>query len=392
MNQESGIEPKPRPRVVIVDNALRHYRASFLELLRQELDAAGVSLDVVYSEPVGAEGGRSDTVDLPWAHRVTQRVFRLGSHTVTWQRCLHILKGADLVIVEQATRRLLNYVLLVRQSLGRTKVAFWGHGQNFQATSASQRASEAVKRILTRRGQWFFAYNELSRDIVVRDEYPSDRITVVNNSNDTRAMQELRDGLSADDVRELRLSLGINGDNVGIFVGAMYPEKRLLFLLESCELVRSKVPDFEMLFVGDGVDRHLVDRAAGQNDWVHSVGAQFGRSLACHFAIARVSLLPGAVGLSVLDSFVFEVPLITTSEAHHGPEIHYLRDGINGVKVEGDGSGGRFAEAVVSALTDDALYARLKEGCRESARLYSVQSMVEQFSRGVMEALSTDRG
>ena len=45
------------------------------------------------------------------------------------------------------------------------------------------------------------------------------------------------------------------------------------------------------------------------------------------------ALLPGAVGLGVLDSFAFDVPLVTVDLPYHGPEIDYVRDGENGVKL-----------------------------------------------------------
>ena len=80
--------------------------------------------------------------------------------------------------------------------------------------------------------------------------------------------------------------------------------------------------------------------------------------------------------------------MITTDVPYHSPEIEYLRDGVNGLVVAGDPSPKAYADAVVSALGDDALLARLREGCRDGRELYTIENMVENFAAGVRAALA----
>jgi len=131
----------------------------------------------------------------------------------------------------------------------------------------------------------------------------------------------------------------------------------------------------------------LVADAAKEHDWIHYAGPQFGDSVARFFSLAQVFLLPGAVGLAVVDSFVFGTPLVTTTAGHHGPEIAYLEPGVNGVIVEGDGSGGTYASAVAKILTDESLRQSLGEGCRRSVDRHRIEAMVEHFADGVVKAL-----
>ena len=44
----------------------------------------------------------------------------------------------DLVIVEQANKLLLNLVLILGRSAGSRRVAFWGHGKDFQAARSNR--------------------------------------------------------------------------------------------------------------------------------------------------------------------------------------------------------------------------------------------------------------
>ena len=379
---------RSRPTVVFVVPWLRHYNEVFLRMLRRRLDHQGVTMEVVYGMPEGVHDGRGDTAEPPWGIKVHNRSIGFGRYSLTWQPYVAQIRKADLVIAQQASRHILTYVLLVRQALGGPRVAFWGHGKNFQATSPIQAISERIKRWLTGLSHWFFAYNDMSASVLLEMEYPESRISVVNNSVDTSSLTRARDAVTPEDKELLRASLGLIGDHVGIFCGAMYPEKRIDFLIQAAVEVRSRIPDFELICVGDGVDRPLLDSAATQYEWIHPVGAQFGEPLARHFALASVYLLPGLVGLTVLDSFVFETPMVTTSSAMHSPEIEYLDDGENGLIVEED-SVAAYADEVTRVLTDESLHSRLVQGCRRSAADYSMEEMVERFSSGVVQALAT---
>ena len=94
---------------------------------------------------------------------------------------------------------------------------------------------------------------------------------------------------------------------------------------------------------------------------------------------------PGAVGLHVLDAFCSGIPMATTLEAQHGPEIAYLKDGCNGIIAHGDSD--TYARRVISLLTDDAEYDRLRSGAREAAGHYTLQNMVERFVDGMKRCL-----
>ena len=91
--------------------------------------------------------------------------------------------GADLVVVEQANRQLVNYRLLLRSALRhRPRVVFWGHGGNLQASGPLAALGERIKRSLSRRAHWWLAYTEGSADRVAALGFPRDRITVVQNA------------------------------------------------------------------------------------------------------------------------------------------------------------------------------------------------------------------
>lgn len=376
-----------RKVVTIVYKSLPQYRRAFFERLKEALVEHNIELNLLYGQPSGADGAKRDTVDIPWAHRVRNRYIKIRDRELIWQPILPLLKGVDLVIVEQASKLLVNYVLQIKYlALRAPRLAFWGHGRNFQRHSASG-LGEAVKRAVSRHVHWWFAYNETSVLAVRSLGVPDSRITNVQNAIDTKDLVEAKRSVTADQVERIRQSLRLIGNNVAIYSGGIYEEKRIAFLVEACRRIRQLIPDFELVVIGTGVQADLIKAAAFEETWIKYVGPKFDRDKVPYFALAKVALMPGLVGLAVLDSFALEVPLVTTDIDFHSPEIEYLEDGINGVIVEDALNPFAYADVVAGLLTDEDRLATLRAGCREAQTKYTIEEMVTRFTAGVLEAL-----
>lgn len=382
-------QPRER-RVAIVQRTLPHYRRPFFELLRARLAGERVTLRLVHGEPSGESAEKLDTVTCEWADRIDNKTLRVGRHELCWQPCLRLLAGQDLIVVEQATGLLLNYLLLARYRLGGAGLALWGHGRNFQARS-TRTVAERVKRHVSRQVHWWFAYNDASAAVVRALGFPADRITSVDNAIDTQSLVDARRAQTPADVRALAARLGLTGRNVALYVGGMYADKRLPFLIEACELVRASVPDFEMLFIGSGPDARLVEAAAARHAWLRYLGPRLGTDRVPFFALSKLLLMPGLVGLAVLDAFALEVPMVTCAVPFHSPEIDYLVDEVNGVVVRDADSAAAYAAAVAALLGDEGRRRRLIDGCRTAAARYTVENMVHRFAGGVVRALAAVR-
>lgn len=377
-------------RVVCVQERLLRYRLPFFDQLRRTLQEDGIALDLRYGSASQTVALRGDSADLSWGTHVRNRRLRLGAaHEAVWQPVIAASRQADLVIVDQASRLLANYVLLARQQFGGTPVALWGHGANLQPDrSVFSRAGEAAKRGYSRVPHWWFAYTEGTAHRVAGLGFPRQRITVVQNAVDTSSFQRWYDAVTPDEAEQARVALGLRGHgNTCLYIGSLYPDKRIGFLLEAAEVIATAVPDFELVVIGSGPDEERVRRAAARSPWVRHVPATFGRDKAVLARGSQLLLMPGAVGLGILDSFSFRLPMVTTAEALHGPEIEYMRSGANGVVTCAGATSRAYAETVVGLLRDPARIERLRNGCAESADVYTLDAMVRRFSDGVRSAL-----
>lgn len=374
------------PQVVVVQATLPQYRIPFFRALRDRLLEDHVALRVLYGPDGAGQASKGDAGSLEWAEEVPVDRWRLGRREAIWQRVLPRVRGADLVVIEQAVKNVAGVWLFVRHLLGGSPVALWGHGRNFQASHARS-IEERVKRTASRRAHWWFAYNRLSADVVLELGYPGERISVVNNAIDTSALADRRARVEPGEIERWRHRHAVRGRNVCVYAGGLYAAKRLPFLIEAARLLRDADPEFELVVLGGGPEHADLERIAEPLPWLHVLGPTFGDEKVVAFAASRLLLMPGLVGLAVLDALALQTPMVAIDGPNHGPEIAYLDPDANGVLLPASTSPTTYASAVAGLLGDESRRQRLVAGCRMGANRYTVEDMAERFADGVLRAL-----
>lgn len=370
------------PAVAFVQRRVPHYREAFFAGLHEDLRQRGISLEVMVAGPQAQPAALSPTVP-PWQSTIGARRLAAAGREVIWQNVVRATAAHDLVITELSPRIISNLALLARSRRGGPRVGGFGHGRNFASTRIPGPRSAHGR--LVRSLDWWFAYNDLSREALLALGVAAARITPVNNTIDTKLLADAVASHRGADPVELRRSLGIEGAPVAIFCGSLFARKRLDFIFDSVLRLRHDFPDLNLLFVGDGPCEAQVRAFADVHDWVHYVGRVVGAQRAKYLAASDVMLMPGLVGLVVLDSFAAKVPLITTDWPFHSPEIQYLLHGENGWCAKNTLDA--YVEAVALVLGDHELRARLRRGCEEATALYPMQGMVTRFAEGIVAAL-----
>ncbi len=379
-----------RPIVLFVTAILTHYREAFHVLVRDILAERGIEYRLVQGTPLPHEAAKADTIQLDWSTTIPSRGIGPGGRALLWQPALRLMRDADLVVVTQENRLLFNYVLQIMPRWLRPRVGFWGHGRNFQARDPRSRA-ERWKRFWATRCDWWFAYTEESARHVRSLGFPDECITVFNNAVDTGALRRAAAALDAADSAALRDRLGIVGDTVAIFVGGLYPDKRIDFLVAAGDRVRARLPKFMLIVVGGGEDRAKLDALAASRPWLIVAGPRFGAEKAALMQMARLFLMPGLLGLAVLDAGVMGLPVVTTLYPWHSPEIAYLRDGETGVVVPDWTSEDAYAAAVTALLLDEDRRAAMAAAARAHAAGFTIEAMARRFADGVAAALAMPR-
>lgn len=353
--------------------------------MRALLAERGIDLHVVYGDSLPEELPRQDQGHLSWGIHVPCHYWLDGK--LCWHDVSAQVHDADLIVLPQENKQLYNYWLMLTR--GSRKLALWGHGRNFQADDRGS-WRERIKQALTRQADWWFAYTEISRRAMQEARVPSERITVLNNSIDLREMAALLEQATPERVEAARLAFGLAGTShgtpVGISVASLHGDKLIPFLLDAAFRIRELLPGFQMIIVGDGSQRALVQQAVQRSGgWLHWMGVRKGLDKVLLMKMAQVMLNPGMVGLNILDALACGTPMVTTDCGLHSPEIAYLQPGINGLMTHPEVDA--YARTVVQLLQDRAQLDRLTHGCLESAREYSLDNMARNFCDGISRAL-----
>lgn len=376
---------KARPQrreVVIVQRRLTDYRVPLFEALKAKLAAADLSLRLLHGPPTEEEAMKRDAGELDWAEPLPARYLLSGR--ICWQPFGRQTRDAELVIVTQENKLLYNLCAL---TLARPRrIAFWGHGGNLQS-SRPDGLREGFKRWTTCRVDWWFAYTGLSVDLVRTAGFPEARITNLENAIDTSGLRALCDAVTDPEIDGLRGELGLVPGQTALYLGSLYAEKRLDFLIRCGGRLAERIPGFRLVVAGDGPLRGVVRAEAERHPWLRYVGPRRGRDKAVLLRVADVFLNPGLVGLGILDTFVAGVPLITTDCGLHSPEIAYLRNGGNGFITED--SEDAFCAAARRVLSDPALAQALGMSALADSRRYTIENMAERFAGGIVQCMDS---
>lgn len=368
-------------RVAVIQRRMTHYRVAFFDSLRTQLKERDVELSLAYGVGTAEELDKSDSAEIDWAHKLPTRYY-LDSR-ICYQPLHTVCNNIDMLVVALENKLICNLWHQFRSTP--YKVALWGHGANLQGDASTWR--ENFKRYMARRADWWFGYTGHSRPLIAQSGFPQDRITILNNAIDTADMRRQFDSLPALAITDWRAERGLGNGPTGIFLGSFYSEKRIDFLLVAAERIRAQIPGFEVLLVGAGPQQAQVEAFCKKNAWAHFGGMLKGLEKVLALASATVMLNPGLVGLGILDSFVCEVPMLTTDCGLHSPEIVYLEPGINGLMTANTMDD--YVRESVALLQDSERLSAMKLACRQSAAEYTVENMARNFADGVERCLQS---
>ena len=390
VTKDATVFPKSKtihePVVTILFKNCHQYRVQFFHELERNLSQKGIHLRLVVGGGLPEDEAKGDTAHLSWAETRDFKSVDVFGHTLLWQPGIDLARDSDLVITEQATKQLFNIVLSVGQRLFKTRHAFWGHGQNFQ-TSIEGSAGEGLKKKMTERAHWFFAYNDLSAAAAMDFGMDPQNISTVMNSTDTTSIHEIKLTLPANIEQQVRRELNMGDGPAALYLGGVYGHKRPEFVIEAAEHLRGIIPDFEMVVIGDGSSGHLMTEAAERYSWFHHLGSCYGDERVALASVASIQLMPGLVGLNIVDAFALGIPTITTAIDYHSPEIEYLDDGVNGLMTPADSTPFQYAQAAADLLMDPERLESMQAAAQQSGRELSVEDMARRFADGVVQAL-----
>lgn len=370
-------------RLVVQQPSLAKYRVPvFRELARHEdIDFTllyGTRHDLTNAEP---EGFDAEAVKL-WQWSIAgQRVYW---HSAQWKNATR--KKCDVLLLTWNPRYLSFIPTLLRAKWQGVPTVLWGHGVSQHDTPLRKKLRYAVAKLATA----LLFYNEKAAQQWRELGRDPASIFVAKNSLDQEPIRQAR--LAWDDPRKLlefqqeqRL---LPGPTL-LFVSRLYPMNRLEMLIEATAILAKEFPQIQTAIVGKGAGEPQrlgeIARRLRIEDRIRFVGAIYDEmQLAPWFLSADVFAYPTYIGLSLLHSFGYGLPVVTCDDPKaHGPEIDVLRDGENGLLYR-TGDVQSFANTIGKLLKDKPLAKTLSaEALRTVEEDVSLKNMVDQMAAAV---------
>jgi glycosyltransferase involved in cell wall biosynthesis len=243
----------------------------------------------------------------------------------------------------------------------------WGHRYSGRALA------DALRNALMRRVDGILLYGAEDLPRLLASGIDERKIFVAPNTIDVPNHEDTSD-LPKDSV---------------LYVGRLQERKRLDVALRAFARVRREL-DRPLLFniVGAGPPEAQLRQCAadlGLSDSVRFHGAILDDArLKGFFASAIAYLSPGPVGLAVLHSFAYGVPVLTLRKEYHGPEFHNIANGVNSIVAETEQE---FESALLELVRDPRRAAELG---RRAYERHSSERTLDHMVAGFVAAVDAE--
>ncbi|MDZ7677397.1 MAG: glycosyltransferase [Acidimicrobiales bacterium] len=371
--------------VVWLAQGFREYRRAFLHMVQARLGEAGVTFIAAHTHAALHTNQPGELRDTCPSMPLRAKRWRPLGREVLVSAFPPEWLNADLVVLPESIAYPTAWSILAARAVRNRRTAIFGHGTDF-AKPGRDDLAEKLNRWRMRHLDWWFAYNEPSVDAVVDRGMPKDRVTSVQNTLDTEGLATVRAQLTNEEHQALRSELGVGAGPIGLFMGALYPNKRPDLLIAIAQRIRTRHPGFALLIVGDGELATTVEQARAARPWVVRVPGDTTEGRARYWAIADVALYPSAAGLAINEALRLGVPPVISSRFPHGPEASYVQHDVSGLIVDSNDPQ-VIADQVADLLSDAERSKRLSAGARAVGSELTIDEMVKRFSHGVLEAL-----
>ncbi|MBY0359185.1 MAG: glycosyltransferase family 4 protein [Candidatus Obscuribacterales bacterium] len=353
--------------VVFIQTVLPHYRFA----LWQELKRRFGSSFFLYC---GSEFFFPDIKTVAFSHEsivLVKNIYLFGRRILYQVGVVVPALKAKYAVVENNPRIFNTWVVLLgRKLIGKSTVLF---GHAFSMTGKDN----YLRALLRACAGVVLVYTEREKDRLL-DKCKQKRVIAAGNALYSKAVMA---------------AVGSSASRQNfIFVGRFVPEKKIELLIEAFYLARAALPsETRLLIVGGGPLEQAIKqkvRELGLNESVDFYGQVSNvESLKQLYASAVASVSPGYVGLSIVQSFGFGIPMLIACDEPHAPEIEAANEGKNCLFFNSD-SATALSEAMQKLMADRSEWlgksVDIVEYCRQR---YSLEAMSDRF----VEALESTR-
>ena len=236
---------------------------------------------------------------------------RLGGLTFQ-QGVLSLLGKYDRFLMLGDSRSVSTWLFLIcSKFMPRKKVYLWSHG--FYGKESW--LEDLVKKAIFKLADGIFLYNNYARDMMLKKGFNVSKLFVIHNSLNYDEQLSIRKNIIPSNIYREHFR---NNNPILIFIGRLTKVKKLDLLLDAVKLLSKQGKNYNVVFVGDGVERQSLEKKTKELALENSVwfyGACYDEKTNAELIYnADLCVAPGNVGLTAMHTMVFGTPVLTHND------------------------------------------------------------------------------
>lgn len=314
-------------RVVVAYHFFAHYREPVFRALAESTEHEYW----LYGGLRDPDGGIEPADMGGWPRFRSLRAWRVGRVLIQpWLPLAMLNPKFDAAILLGDAQHLTTWPAALLARLTGKKVLFWTHGW----TREDRGPKAWVRRTFYRLAHGLLLYGNRAKAIGEAQGFDPQRMTVIYNSLDYPLQRQLREQQSPAELAALRQELFRRPERpIALCVSRLTTVRRLDLLIEAAALLKDEGRPINILLVGDGPERAALEALARERGVdVTFTGACYDEALLCRYTmISTVTVAPGKVGLTAMQSLAYGTPVITHGDLDDQmPEVEAVIPGVTG--------------------------------------------------------------
>jgi glycosyltransferase involved in cell wall biosynthesis len=340
--------------LLVHEGPIQHYRIPVYNYMSESLLRHDYSLFVV-----------AESLQMAPPQEVRFRLIRTRLRFSPLQQLVNDIEPKAVIL--WAKPHLYSYPFFVMLKMEKIKIIHWGHRRPWPPFTTG-------KKLVANFDHWLddaiILYSDQFQRFVFK-RFRSKTFIANNTLNLTEYRPEERSKAS------IKQKYGITTDKNIIYIGRIQKRRHLDHLVRAFNGL--SMGGVGLILAGPD-DEGLLESYAANN--VFRPGPLYGNEALDLLSASDVYCQPGAIGLSIVDALFCGLPVVT-EDGIHGPEIMYLKDGVNGFIVP-KGDVVQLAAKLQLLLTDDSLRRRFSQAGRNEIM---TRGHIDRMCEGFLAAL-----
>ena len=375
-----------KKRVAWINTVIPAYRIKFFDLITHHDE--NISYIIFYGQTSGGKSAFNSSESFPFnTYKLKNLFFTKGR--VFWQSGALkevLFNNYNVIIINENIHNITSWILLLLKKFFKKQIIIFGHGTRKYKYSKFKYIKEVFRSILLKQADGLLIYTDEGKLECIKLGVPEKKIKVFYNTLDTEKLITYRESITEHDLNILTNKYNLKNKFTCLFVGRLYPGKKVDVLIEAFKLLYKENNDVALIIIGDGYIKDELKKLASNAKFIHFIDGIYDEyELSKYFLVSNITFIPAALGLVSVHSFAMKKAVITCKSAMgHGPEISYLTHLYNSFLID-ELSPKSIKSSLLHLINNSSLMSKLNEGAGITAEKYSISRSVKIINKSIGE-------